>query len=384
MTVAAHEAIACCSLFIGAPRLLTMIEAQASQKFALTRTAQIIDCIRKQNQAAVIGVLFSGDVGFFSGAQALYPLLSNYQVEVITGVSSLTYFCAKVGVAWSELYWISGHGRQSNLIGAIQSHRKTFVLTGGECRVATVCRELCQRGLSHLQIIVGEELSYPQERITRGSAEQLAKMEFADLSVLLADNPHPLMPYHSIEDEAFCRGPVPMTKEEVRTLSLAKLNLAKDAVFWDIGAGTGSLAISGALMVPEGQAFAIEMKPDALELLSCNRERFGALNLTIVAGSAPEALKDLPVPDSVFIGGTSGRMQEILQCVLTKNAHARIVINAITLETLNEAVHCCKEFQLRDWSITQVMIAKSKPVGDYHLMLGENPVYILSGVGGGE
>ena len=148
-----------------------------------------------------------------------------------------------------------------------------------------------------------------------------------------------------------------MTKEEVRTVSLSKLRLTADSVCYDVGAGTGSLSIEMALRAHQGQVWAIEKKEDAL---------------------APEALKDLPAPTHAFIGGSSGNLKEIVKLLLEKNPQVRIVINCITLETVSEALETAKEFGFEENEIVQLSAARSKAIGRYHMMMGENPIYIIT------
>ena len=180
-----------------------------------------------------------------------------------------------------------------------------------------------------------------------------------------------------MRDEEFIRGKVPMTKSEVRAVSLSKLELTEDAVFYDIGAGTGSVSIEAAAILKKGHVFSVEKKQEAIELLYANKEKFHRHNMTVVQGTAPEALKELPAPTHAFLGGTSGSMDEILEIVLKKNPQARIVINVIALESLGDAAACLKKRGI-EGEIVSVQVAKAKKAGPYHLMEGQNPVYIIS------
>ena len=175
-----------------------------------------------------------------------------------------------------------------------------------------------------------------------------------------------------------------MTKEEVRTISLSKLRLCAHHVLWDVGAGTGSVSVEGGLALPAGRVYAIEKKADALELLRRNKEQFGVSNLHVVPGTAPEVLDGLPAPDRVFLGGTSGDMEAILCVVFEKNPAARVVVNAITLETLAEAVRCFRTLGLSGVDVLQVAVTKTREVGRYHMMNAQNPVWIISGAGRGK
>ena len=380
MTAEALEAVRACPVLVGAPRLLESW-AQDHDCVPLIAGADIAEYIGKQ-QEGPIGVLLSGDTGFYSGAKRLWALLEDHEVVTLPGISSLSYFCAKLHTDWQDVKIVSAHGRSHNVVGEIQRNGRTFALTGGSTKAQDICRELTGRGLGDVTVSVGERLSYPDERVVTGTAAELAEETFADLSVLLAVNPRPVTrPWNGsgLPDEAFLRGNVPMTKEEVRALALSKLRLAERHVVWDVGAGTGSVSVECALSCPAGRVFAVEKKEEALALLEENRERFHAANLSIVGGTAPEALKDLPAPDRVFIGGTSGELGEILDVIFDKNPAARVVCTAVTLETVAEAAKLFAHLEGAD--MVQVSATRTRSAGRYHLMDAQNPVWIFSGEG---
>ena len=173
-----------------------------------------------------------------------------------------------------------------------------------------------------------------------------------------------------------------MTKEEVRTVSLAKLELTKDSVCYDVGAGTGSLSVEMAMRAFDGKVYAVERNPEAVRLIHKNARKFGRDNLHIIEGLAPEALEELEAPTHCFIGGSSGNLKEILELILKKNPAVRLVINCITLETLQEAMDAARTMPLTDVEVVQIMASRSKKLGRYHMMMGENPIYIISCTGG--
>lgn len=172
-----------------------------------------------------------------------------------------------------------------------------------------------------------------------------------------------------------------MTKEEVRTLSVSRLRLRPEDTVWDVGAGTGSVSVECALAVPKGRVFAVERSEEALELLAQNREKFAAWNLRIVPGAAPAVLRDLPAPDRVFVGGSGGELEDILRLALEKNPRCRVVVNAVTLETLAECTRCFALLGLEDVAVTELSAARTREAGRYHLLQGLNPVFLLSGEG---
>ena len=381
LTAQARTAIEESALLLGAPRLLEPYRHKPCQ--ALVRADEIAVRIRAEGNGPV-GVLLSGDVGFYSGAAGLRARLADCELVSIPGISSLTYFCALLNTPWQDVRVVSAHGRAHNAVGEIQCHRRTFLLTGGTAKAGDLCRALTERGLGGVLVQVGERLSYPDQRVLRGTAAELAEESFDDLSVMLVENPNPIRrPWNSpgLPDASFVRGRTPMTKAEVRALALSWLRLEPHHVLWDVGAGTGSVSVEGALAVSAGRVFAVERTPAALELLRENKARFGLPNLELVSGEAPGALISLPAPDRVFLGGTSGRLNEILNVIFEKNRTTRIVLAAVTLETLSAAV---EEFHRRDLvqvEMSQIAVTRARPAGRYHLMDANNPVWLLSGEG---
>ncbi len=381
LTLEARAAIEKSTALIGAERIVAGYPDKPC--ISAIRAEDVARAIAEQKTGPV-AVLFSGDVGFYSGARRLYPLLEGYEVEVMPGISSLVYFCARLRTPWEDVYPMSAHGRTHNAVGEIQRHRRTFLLTGGQTKGEDVCRELTERGLGGVRVSAGERLSYPEERIVRGTAEELSSLRFENLTVLLVENPHPIeRPWntHGLPDDAFRRGDVPMTKEEIRTLVLSKLRLEADHTLWDVGAGTGSVSVEGALAVPAGRVYAVERRPEAVALLEENKESFGLSNLYIVPGAAPEVLRDLPAPDRVFLGGTAGCMEAVLRLALEKNPAVRVVATAVTLETIAEALRCFASAGLGEPDIVQVAATRIKKRGGYHMMDAQNPVWIVSGEG---
>ncbi len=386
LTIGAQKTIAQSHCLIGAKRMLAAFEAVNAARFEAIYEQVIVDYIKAHPEYPVISVLMSGDVGFYSGAKKLAQGLAGYDTEFICGISSVVYFCAKLKTAWDDVHLVSAHGRACNVLAEVTAHPKVFILTGGKETVATICQALCANGLSGVTVQVGERLSYEDETITSGTAAELQNRAFASLSVMLIQNPNCLqgnVVTHGLPDEAFVRGDVPMTKSEVRSISLSKLLLKADDVVYDIGAGTGSVSIEMALQARRGMVYAIEKNETAIALLEQNKTKFRVANLRIITGKAPEALTDLPAPDAAFIGGSAGQMERIFEILLKKNPNVKIVVNAIAIETLSETMACMRQFNMEDVDITQAAISKTRAVGQYHMMTGQNPIFIISGRGRG-
>ena len=345
---------------------------------------KISDYIHSHREYRHFTVVMSGDVGFFSGTKKLLPLLSDCRVTVLPGLSSLSCLCARLGASYEDVVNVSLHGRERNILPDIRRHRRVFTLVGGENGMGDLCRRLTQAGLGYVRVSAGENLSYPEEKITVGTAEELSQVTFPSLCAALIENPTPdWVVTPGLPDEAFTRTEsVPMTKSEVRSVCLSKLRLTENPVCWDVGAGSGSVAIEMARLAPKGTVYAIERKDDALELLRENIRKFDPENLSVISGLAPEACRDLPAPTHVFIGGSGGNMKEILETVLEKNPNARIVATAVTLESVAELTRCLGELSFGQTEVVSLSVARDRKAGHYHLMTGQNPIYIFTMQGG--
>lgn len=387
LTGEARAAFEKADCILGSGRMLDSFKTTRKPLFDAYDPAKMLTYVQEHPEHRTIAVALSGDVGFYSGARRLISTFGNagIRTELITGISSVTYFCSRLQIPWEDVKLMSIHGRRENLIAAVRTHFRTFTLLGGRDNVASLCEKLEKYGFENVKLYIGERLHYPEERITEGTPAELKEKAFDSLCVAIIENPSYMSGLRScIPDEEFQRGDAPMTKSEVRSLSVAKLNLNRDSIAWDIGAGTGSVTIEMALAAADGEVYAIEKKPAAAALIEENARRFGTPNVEVHVGTAPEALTDLPAPTHAFIGGSSGNMKEILQLLIAKNPQVRVVINAITLETVAEANSCFKELGFTDVDITQIQAAKAKKVGPYEMMMGQNPVYIFAGTGKGE
>lgn len=384
MTLEVRSAMEDADCIIGAKRMLEAALRPGQMVFDAVSPVKIAEYIGNHPEFVRFTVVMSGDVGFFSGTKKLLPLLANCEVCVLPGLSSMVYLCARLGTSYEDVRPVSLHGRDHDIVPDIRRYRRVFTLVGGENGMGLLCRRLADAGLGHVKVSVGENLSYPQEKITVGTAAELAQMSFESLSVALIENStaDPVVT-HGLPDEAFQRTEsVPMTKSEVRSVCLSKLELTEHAVCWDVGAGSGSVAIEMALQAASGQVYAIERKDATVELLRENTRRFGLENLTVVPGLAPQSCRCLPAPTHVFIGGSAGNMRQILDEILGKNPNARIVATAVTLESIGELTQCMKDIPFASTEVVSMSVARDRKAGPYHLMMGQNPIFIFTMQGG--
>ena len=364
--------------------------ASAEMVFATERLAEICEnaqiCLFSElaERAIACGadraaLLVSGDVGFFSAAGKLREkLLAHGEVRLFCGLSSMQYLCAKIGISYENACIRSLHGRKGDLLGAVSYHEKTFALTGGDNNVQFVCRSLADAGLGGVQVYIGENLGSPRERVLKGTASELAENPCADLAVMLVLNPNSVNPFEPVRDEMLTRAKVPMTKEEIRHVSICKLHLKSDSVLYDVGSGTGSIAVEAASLSDDMEVYAIEQKENAVQLITQNKEKHGLENIHVIKAKAPDGMDTLPVPTHAFIGGSSGNLKEIIEALKVKNPHIRIVINAISMETICEIKEILSAYDVKNEDIVQLQVSRSKQIGHYHLMQAENPVWICS------
>lgn len=383
LTGQAKRIIEGCDCLIGGKRMLEAFGREGVQTLEEMNAETIMTWLAGHPDIQKAAVLASGDVGFYSIARRFPISEEGMDFIRVCGISSLQYFSARLGMAWDDVKIVSMHGRSQNLLEAVRTTVRTFVLTGGEHSAQAICSLLRDNGLGESLVWVGENLSYPEERITKATAQKLSQNQFDPLAVMMIENPRACLPpvTHGLGDDAFLRGEAPMTKEQVRIASISALHLQRDWTVWDVGAGTGSVSVEIARMIPGGSVFAVEKEERALVSLRDNKQRFNVTNMHIVEGIAPQALAKLPKPDAVFIGGSSGGMMRIFEMALAKNEHARMVVNAITLETLSAALEAMQRFSLRDQDVTQLSVAKARELVGLHMMTAQNPIYIISGGG---
>ncbi len=362
---------------------------------------KILNLSRDDNKSNKnICIVYGGDTGFHSGAGSLIKLLEREKREnkdnkkdfeinykILPGISTAQVLSARLGRSWQDWNFISAHGVECDIIQAVLTGRPAFLLTDKINSPDALCRELARAGLDNLNIIIAENLGQSDEKIYFMTAGKAAEMKFADLSVMLMEAAPEPVRISGILDKDFIRVSdsgikIPITKQEVRAVMISKLAVQYQDIIWDIGAGTGSVGIEMATRAR--RVYAIERRPEALNCIEKNREKFHAWNLNIIPGQAPEILKILPAPDAVLIGGSGGYLRDILEYIIKfiihKKPDLRICISAITIETVTESLEFLKILEESGFEteVTQISASHSRvtPSGS-HMMLAANPVYII-------
>lgn len=393
---AALDAIDIADVVIGAHRALAGIDVPPDVvRCELVKTADIVAALTDAASWQRAVVVMTGDVGLFSGARRLVEALSGdaqVDVRVIPGISSASYLAARLARPWQDWRFASAHGVACDIVAEAERAGELFLVTSGGEDPSRLSGELVQAGFGDARVTVAERLSYPDERITCATASEIAGQTFDDLNVMLielaggAGSPaSSRWPYASsgIPDELFIRGDVPMTKQEVRAVALAKLRLTATDTVWDVGAGTGSVSIEAALVARAGSVWSVERNATGVRLIRENADAFGCGNVRAVPGVAPEALAKLPVPDAVFVGGSAGELPSIVEAALEKNSQVRLCVPCVTVETLTEACTLLSGSRFKGFEACQVSAARAEAVGSHHLMKAQNPVFLVSARGAG-
>jgi len=389
LTKAAISALERSSVIIGAKRIVDSVKEDFPNKkyFTEYNTDKIIEIIR-ENMDSETAVVFSGDISLFSGSLKLFDKLKDLveekdfkdcNINTFPGISSLSYLCAKSNTDISKVKILSFHGKEELLYHNIDSNEFTFIITSKGEGVKEICRKLIAFGFFDLDIILGENLSYENERITKAKASKIIEMEISDLNCMLISNPDADKSISiGLPDEVFARDKVPITKSEVRAVIMSKLDVCPNSICYDIGAGSGSISIEMSRLAYEGKVYAIEKNPLAVELIKKNIHNFSAENIELIHAKAPDGLDNILDADKIFIGGSGGELISMMEMIFTSKKNPTIVISAITMETIAQITDIVKLAKEKgyDTEITAVNVSKSKEVGSYNMMIAQNMVFI--------
>ena len=388
---------------VGGSRTLALLDddiAPHAQRRDLTGQLSAVPgwiaAAREAGQTSV--VLATGDPLCHGIASYLASRLCIEAVEVLPNLSTVQLACARLGLAWQDARIVSVHSKDAGewqvgaepghglyaLAQSLRQHDRLLVLTSPDNSPDRIARLMVAEGLGDdFQMAVAERLCTPDERVVAElSPHDAAQKTFADPNVVvLVRSQVRLQPvcmgladsaYHQRQPE---KGLI--TKQEVRAVSLARMQLRADSRVWDIGAGSGSVGLEAARLCPQGHVWAIEKNEADFAIAGQNARAFGVSNHTLVHGKAPEGLDAWPDPDAVFIGGSGGELQELIAlCLRRLRAGGWLVMNFVTLENLASATQALQA-QGAVWDVLQLQAARSKPILHMHRMAAENPVWIV-------
>lgn len=366
-------------ILVGGERQLAFFPDYTGEKKVIKgQLLELVSYLCQETKKVV--VLASGDPLFYGIGSYLAKKLN---VEIYPYLSSIQLAFARMNERWQDAYVTSVHGRDlRGLVQRINGREKIAVLTDITNNPQTIARYLQKFGMTEYRAFVAENLGSHNERYAFYDLEEMEQTNFSPLNVIILQKIGEGKRYGmGINDDEFHqRKPEKglMTKKEIRILSLMALNLREDSTVWDIGTCTGSVAIEACLLSKEGQVFAIEKNDYDLENCFKNQRKFRT-DFTVVHGKAPDKLDQFPDPDAIFIGGTAGNMNEILAtCCSRLKKGGRIVLNAVTIETLTLALECFKTNNF-ETSVTLAQISRSKPILNLTRFEALNPIYIITG-----
>ena len=404
MTREAYHAFEAEVIF-GAERMLENLPGKGI-KVPYYRADDIISYLIEHPQYTKVAAAFSGDSGFYSGAQSMKKALEEAnekgilksETTILPGISSVSALAARLGVSWNDAVLASIHGRRANVVNLVRKNTKVFLLLSGKNDFEMLVNKFREAGINHVKISAGYRLSYPEEKLFTFYLDEFETKLFdlpEGVYTCLIENEdceeQILTP--GIDDEIFSRTKVPMTKNEVRVLSISRLELTKNAVVYDVGSGTGSVSIECARLSPDIFVFAIEQKEEAANLTKENAARLGLLDqIVVINKKAPEGFEELPTPTHVFIGGSSGALSDILSAIQKKlivkentkgktdkiSKGVRVVINAVSLETIAQITKLIQTYPVAHVQLTQIQASRAHKLGSYNLMQAQNPVLIAS------
>ena len=372
-----------CRIIFTSPRLNKHLEFFRGPVLGLSPLSPALLEIEHQLEYGDVGVLVGGDPLFFGIARRLSTEFGTDRIDIHPATSSMQIGYARLKMPWDDVQFTSLHGRSEACpTGHILIHDRICILTGGANSPECVAGSMVRNGISDYRVWVLENLGEPEERITAGTLEDISGGRFAEMSLMVLErNPGSpaFVPFGLSETEiSHTRGLI--TKDEIRAVVLHHLKLPMRGVFWDIGAGSGSVSVEASRVCPDLDIYTIERNPVELENIQDSVRRFGRSKITIVAGEAPQVCVDLPNPDRIFIGGSGGRLRDILQvCSGRLRPGGRIVLTAVTESTRHRAPGMLAQcgFTVRASGVTVQRLHWSSR-GEETTNL--NPIFVIVGI----
>ncbi len=358
---------------------------------------ETIEYISDNYREKRLSLIAAGDPMFFGIGRLIVERFGRDAVEVYPDLSSIQAAFAAIREPSNNALFMSLHGGPdpakrrrpeyeiTEIPVLVRQYDRIAILTDRVNNPVEIAKTLMKPRGSGLTMYVCERLGYPDEKITQGTPEDISRLSFEHPNVviiirrgddagtaLLSD-----LRFGLKEAEILHAGGM-ITKDEVRAVALHRLRLPHRGVFWDIGAGSGSVSIEAARLCPGLRVFAVEKNREQINRLDENRDRFGTANMEIIHGEAPGALKDLPVPDRVFVGGGSAKLGMTADILAEKMNSGIIVINAATIDTLNDAV---RNLERNGFStaISQVSVSRSRIIDGKKHLAALNPVFVITG-----
>jgi len=386
LTFQARRLVNRAELVFGGERLLQMFSHHPGEKVAIKNNLAEVAALIKRNlgQKRMV-VLASGDPNFYGIASYLTAKLGRNVVDIIPNVSAMQLAFARIRESWEDAVFVSVHSRPiEDIIETVRLNHKVGIFTDDEHTPAAIARVLLEHGVDGYRAYVCQNLGRKDEKVIETDLPNLVKMKFSPLNIVILlrkkSKTRPQQILGIPEASFYRRRDGLITKQEVRAVSLAKMRLADESVLWDIGAGSGAVSIEASFLARKGRIYAIEKNDKDVAIIKKNVQKFCAPNVEVVQAFAPDGLGKLPDPTAVFIGGSGGRMEEILDFVSHRlKPGGRIVINVVVLENLSAAVDALKARGFVP-DVSLVNIARSTSVIELTRFEALNPVFVVTGV----
>jgi len=345
-----REVLAAAELVFGSDAALRLLPELAAERVPIgADLPAAVEKLRANLGGKRIAVVAVGDPLFYGTARYLCEKVGPEHFEVVPHVSSMQLAFARVKETWEEAYLTDLAARPlDDVLDKVRTAETVGLFTTEAANPTRVARELLARGIDYFTAWVCENLGGKDERITRGELTDIREMKFDPLNILILkrkpnrpDRPRAagrLRRFGNPDDVFAQTRPKTglITQAEVRAVALAQLDLHAGDVFWDVGAGSGSVAIEAAALVAPGPSYAIEQDSADYHLIVANAEAFGVSNVRPVFGTAPEVFAGLPPPDAVFVGGNGGEVARLMEaCYAALRPGGRLVTNVGTLEMIS-------------------------------------------------
>ena len=382
------EAIGEAEVLVGGKRHLSYFPDVRAEKLAITRNiAEIVPFIAERMAAKKVVVLASGDPLFYGIGSVITTALGAENVRVLPNITAIGAAFARIGIPWSDARLVSLHGRRNDpaLLEALACHHKIGLLTDPIHTPAWLAAFMTAHGFTDFDMCVLEKLGAEDESVAWVPPVEAAGKVFRSPNVVILHRRPPNRKeasplYPGMPEAAFIHEKGLITKPEVRAVTLSKLRLgAPGLVLWDLGAGSGSVAIEAGLFIRTGRIVAVERRAHRIAHIRANQERYGIERLEIVQATLPDGLDDLPAPDRIFIGGGGKDLGRIME---TAGARLRpggvMVVNTVLIQNIDVALTGFRRLGLAtDIVQIQVSAAKKMPWGDR--LSPQNPVWIITG-----
>jgi len=387
------EALGKCSIAVASARYVHIARSLGLDIIPIAPVKAMLQELETALLTGPVAVLASGDPLFFGVGRTLIKKFGAHRINIYPALSSMQLACARFRIPWDDMKFVSLHGREpENTASAILRNEKTVLFTDSRNSPDAVTRMILEKlshtgviDTSHINVHVGENLGLEDERLVTGTLEEIASHTFRPMNIMIVVCNHNRYqrkfpgsrPVFGLNESEICHSRGLITKDEVRAVTLHHLRLPATGCFWDVGAGSGSVSIEAAGLCPELCIFAIEKKPDEQKNIKKNIRTFGYWNINLMEGEAPEALLALPCPDRIFIGGSGGRLEEIIKtCGARLAPEGRMVLNAVLPETAGLAPVIMRESGLQ---VSEVRVSFERNSG--HTTCKKfNPITIVTGI----